>query len=415
MIDLTGYRLTFDDEFNRLSVSATCGDTVWADTRPDSLLRPGVDIGFGQSAFVDSSSGIQPFSIVNGALRIEAAPATGAAADLVHPGLWSSGLIQASNTFSQAYGYFEMRADLPEGAGSWPGFWLLNADGHWPPELDIVETFGANPSALTNSVHTGETGQHTYQTVWTHQPTLTSGFHTFGALWTPTTITFTYDGDAIGQIDTPADMHSAMYPVVALAMSRGVPGTTDDPRAMLVDYVRAYSSDADAVAVALQPLASPDGADTSNLHGAVPASGGHTAVPVLDGSDTLTFHVSGDLWNGGPAFTVAVDGVRLAGVYEVSADHGAGQVQDVTLHGNFGTGAHTIDVSFINDAAGPATYDTATGWHMNDRNLYVSGFSLDGTEHGIEAVMANPASRGCDWLDPHAAVLVDNGTATFHI
>ncbi|MCE4225132.1 family 16 glycosylhydrolase [Methylobacterium sp. C25] len=409
MIDLTGYRLTFDDEFNQLSVSATGSGTVWADTRPDSLLRPGVDIGFGQSAFVDSSTGIQPFSITNGALRIEAAPATGAAADLVYPGLWSSGLIHAAETFSQTYGYFEMRADLPEGAGSWPGFWLLAADGHWPPELDIVETFGADPTTLTNSVHTGQTGEHTFQTVWTNQPTLSAGFHTFGALWTPTTITFYYDGTAIGELATPADMHGAMYPVIALAMSRGVEGTTDDPRSMLVDYVRAYSADPSATAVALQHIASPDGADTSDLHGAVAA----TVGPPASGSDTLTFHVSGDLWNGGPEFTVTVDGQRVGGIFEVTADHGSGARQDISLTGDFGAGPHVVAVTYINDGQGQPVYDPATGWHMNDRNLYVSGFSFDGAEHGVEAMTANNASGGCDWLDTQAAVFVNNGTATF--
>ena len=140
MIDLTGYHLTFDEEFNNLSVSATGTGSVWADTRPGSILSPGVDIGYGQSAFVDPSTGIQPFSLTDGALRIRAAPAPESASALIGQANWTSGLVHSKNSFAQTYGYFEMRALLPAEAGTWPAFWLLSADGQWPPEIDVVET-----------------------------------------------------------------------------------------------------------------------------------------------------------------------------------------------------------------------------------------------------------------------------------
>lgn len=419
MLDLTGYRLTFDDEFTTLSVSANGTGTTWADTRPLSLMRPGVDIGFGQSAFVDpSTTGIQPFALADGALRITAAPATGQVADLVYPGLYASGLLHTMNSFSQAYGYFEMRAQLPAEPGTWPGFWLLRADGHWPPELDVVETYGANPTALVSSVHTGLNGGDTFQQVWTSQPTLVTGFHTFGALWTPQTVTFYYDGDAVGQLATPSDMQGAMYPLIALAMSRDVPGITGHANSMLVDYVRAYSSAASAVAVPLGSVSSPDGLSTADLHGATtstPATPTPAPATAPVAAAGLTLHVSGDMWAGGPKFTVAVDGHQVGGVYEVTAEHAAGATQDVTIAGSFTPGAHTVAVTFINDAHGTPTYDPSSGWHMNDRNLYVSGLSLGGVDYGVDAMTANSAARGCDWLDPHAAVMVDNGTATFGV
>ena len=69
MLDLTGYGLTFDDEFNSLSISQNGTGTVWSDIRPGSRMGPNADIGFGNSAFVDPASGVNPFSLQNGALQ----------------------------------------------------------------------------------------------------------------------------------------------------------------------------------------------------------------------------------------------------------------------------------------------------------------------------------------------------------
>lgn len=72
MLNLTGYHLTFDDEFNSLSISQNGTGTVWSDIRPGSRMGPNADIGFGNSAFVDPASGVNPFSLQNGALVITA-------------------------------------------------------------------------------------------------------------------------------------------------------------------------------------------------------------------------------------------------------------------------------------------------------------------------------------------------------
>jgi len=51
---------------------------------------------------------------------------------------YTEGAIHTANSFSTAYGYFEMSAQLPANAGPgvWPAFWMLG--NGWPPEDDIA-------------------------------------------------------------------------------------------------------------------------------------------------------------------------------------------------------------------------------------------------------------------------------------
>ncbi|WP_378975729.1 hypothetical protein [Methylobacterium komagatae] len=122
LIDLTGYRLTFDDEFNTRSISQTGQGTTWADIRSQWRFDENSDIGFGRSSFVDAASGYDPFNVQGGALTITAVPDK---TKYGYPGSWESGLITTQGNFSQTYGYFEMRADLTDTKGGWDAFWML--------------------------------------------------------------------------------------------------------------------------------------------------------------------------------------------------------------------------------------------------------------------------------------------------
>ena len=278
MLDLTGYQLTFDEEFNSISISQG-GGTVWSDIRPGSRMSPVADIGFGNSAFVDSASGSNPFSLHNGALDITAVPAS---SDIVGPGQWASGLISTQYSFAQEYGYFEMRAMLPADVGVWPAFWMLPASGAWPPELDVFEAYGGpwdiGTAHTASTFYGGSPGADNYEQIWSNQPSMTTGFHTYGVMWDPQHITFYFDGNVTGQLPTPPDMHQPMYLLADLAM-QALSGVTSDPKHFDLDYIRAYSNNPNSTAVALAPISSPDGVDTSNLHGATHAPAGTTTEP----------------------------------------------------------------------------------------------------------------------------------------
>lgn len=93
--------------------------------------------------------------------------------------------------------------------------------------------------------------------------------------------------------------------------------------------------------------------------------------PIGAGADSLVLSVSEDAYLGDAQFTISVDGVQQGGAFTTSASHAAGQTQTLTIAGAFAMGAHTVTVNFLNDA-----YGGAAGL---DRNLFVSGATLNGT------------------------------------
>jgi hypothetical protein len=86
--------------------------------------------------------------------------------------------------------------------------------------------------------------------------------------------------------------------------------------------------------------------------------------------DVLDLHVSEDAWQGDAQFTVTVDGKAVGGTYTATASHAAGATQDFALTGSWGSGAHVVGISFINDAYG--------GTAVTDRNLYLNQATYDG-------------------------------------
>jgi beta-glucanase (GH16 family) len=120
-----------------------------------------VNPGYGPTSAPDAN----PCSVTGEGLRVKVMdrPAD-VPADAVGGRPYLSGQLQTKGSFAQQYGYFEARAKLPQGAGVSGAFWLLPADGSWPPELDVVESDGGGALAMT--AHTLQTGAHTANEHW---------------------------------------------------------------------------------------------------------------------------------------------------------------------------------------------------------------------------------------------------------
>ena len=161
---------------------------------------------------------------------------------------YTSGLLTTQKSFTQTYGYFEVRAKVPTGQGVWPGFWLLPADGSWPPEVDALEANGTNKVYTT--VHTDASGSPSAVGFTTDVNNISSAFHTYGVLWNAQSISFYIDGTEVASTPTPADMHKPMYLLMNLAIGGNFPGSAPanfTGADMKIDYVRAYSLGSSAI------------------------------------------------------------------------------------------------------------------------------------------------------------------------
>ena len=281
---------------------------------------------------------------------------------------YTSGMLETSGVFSQSGGYFEIRAQTPAATGFWPAFWLLPTAYY--PEIDILEqpnNSGSNTQYWTRtSTPTDDSGGFTDTGV-----DVTQGFHTYGFLWTSNSIQYVFDGTPVGWPHDlpPALVGLQMYMIANLAVGGqwswpGLP-PANASSTYTIDYIRAYSTDPTVPAVSLEPISSPDGADTTPvLLPSIPP----VPPPVGTGKDSLVLYMAEDAYQGDAQFSVSIDGKPYGGVFTTQANHASGQTQAFTIHGNFGQAKHEVTVNFLND------FSDSGG----DRNLFMSGASLDG-------------------------------------
>jgi len=168
-------------------------------------------------------------------------------------GHWQSGLLASvdanGNGFSQQYGYFEMRAKLPAGAGVWPAFWLdsLVPAGSGDPsyEVDALEYYGQFTGAFAATTHLwprdGSAATTANQIVTVAPDALTSDFHVYGVSVEADWTIIYLDGAEVWRTATPPQHAHRLSILVDLALGGGWPITdTPSPSYMYVDYIRAY-------------------------------------------------------------------------------------------------------------------------------------------------------------------------------
>jgi hypothetical protein len=186
---------------------------------------------------------LNAFTVHDGILRLTTDRAPPELQPFLYGQKYTSGLMTTRLSFSQLYGVFEMRARLPKGRGLWPAFWLVPADGSWPPEIDIFETLGQEPSVVYTTVHSKAQGKYEKFGKVNRVADTSADFHTYAVDWQKEEIAFYFDDVEIFRTPTPADLHKPMYMIINVAVG-GWPGDPDEttrfPVAMEIDWVRVW-------------------------------------------------------------------------------------------------------------------------------------------------------------------------------
>ena len=310
--------------------------------------------------------GYNPFTIENGTLAITAdaiddpSSATGAFE-------FTSGMISSQSSFWQTYGYFEIAAELPEGAGAWPAFWLLPVDNSWPPEIDILEAFGDQP----NQVHSAVIGSSGTAEAWSQVDT-SGGTHTYGVLWTPYEITFYVDGVETMSTPTSSELHDPMYMLANLAIGGPWAGDADPSLSaeFKIDSIAAYQLHEytlenytlrETATTNTRYVQGTNGNDT--VHG----SGANDVINGRLGTDTLIGGGGDDSYIVNSISTVVVEAFD-GGIDEVRSSMGFAlpdHVENLYLVGNNGSKDATGN-ALPNIIVGNGGNNVITGGHAND-------------------------------------------------
>lgn len=131
-----------------------------------------------------------------------------------------SGMVTSYPGLSFEYGYLQIVASIPTSDGLWPALWLAATNLKWPPEMDILEAWGANGHykqffASTYFHYRGPSGLKSI-----HMPikpaSAAMGWHTFALSWTKTQLTWLLDGKEV--LTTHQNIpHQKMYLIADLA------------------------------------------------------------------------------------------------------------------------------------------------------------------------------------------------------
>jgi beta-glucanase (GH16 family) len=171
---------------------------------------------------------------------------------------YTSARINTGGRFSQAYGRFEARIQLPSGKGIWPAFWTLgdnigDPNVGWPKcgELDIMEVVG-DFSVNHGSAHgPGYSGGNPLTGVYYSGVNLAASFHTYAMEWEPGEVRWYVDNN-LYERRTRADLPPGtnwvydhpFFIILNIAVGGNWPGSPDGstsfPQTMKVDYVHVY-------------------------------------------------------------------------------------------------------------------------------------------------------------------------------
>lgn len=204
---------------------------------------------------------------------------------------YASGAIETYGKWAQAYGYFEVRAKMPGGKGTWPAFWMLPDRGPaykseeertWMgskykdkpigqgTEIDVFEIMGSwvDPKTGAGKSHSGYFWGYNGKSAWGNYALANNGagpehyvvpnqnteFHLYGVAWGPGQLDYYVDGVKVLSREEPPTMTKVgtapHYMILNVALKyddwtpNKIPIADIDanlPRTMEIDYVKVWS------------------------------------------------------------------------------------------------------------------------------------------------------------------------------
>jgi beta-glucanase (GH16 family) len=122
-----------------------------------------------------------------------------------------SGMVTSFPGFKFQYGFVQVVADVPHAAGLWPALWLAAANGQWPPEIDMLESWGVNQEEAAFFHPVGNN--------WSKGNiplSLTQGWQTYSLRWTSSQLTY-YVGNQVVLTVTTRVPERRMYLIANVA------------------------------------------------------------------------------------------------------------------------------------------------------------------------------------------------------
>ncbi|MEP0391871.1 MAG: glycoside hydrolase family 16 protein [Erythrobacter sp.] len=170
---------------------------------------------------------------------------------------YSSARLLTQGLGDWTFGFFEIRAKLPCGTGTWPAIWMLPSepDIEWPAggEIDIMEHVGFEPGIIHHSIHTTafNFSRGTQKTSKHELPTACDAMHKYQLLWAPNMLLFAVDDqpkflfqkESDKKTRWPFDKPQHLLLNVAVGGTWGGQKGIDPsafPARMEVDYVRVF-------------------------------------------------------------------------------------------------------------------------------------------------------------------------------
>ena len=246
-----GYNLVFQDEF---SAGTMLDERKW-----DYATERNAQGWFNREKQYYTKARSKNSRIENGHLIIEAH------AEELDPAVypdWSgqkytSARIVTRGRASWAYGFFEVKAKLPCGRGTWPAIWTLPEDPAviWPTggEIDIMEHVGFEQGVVHQTIHTKafNFSAGTQKTTKFDVPDACIAMHRYQLLWTPEFVLLgiddapklLYKKDKASQSRWPFDQPHHLLLNIAVGGEWGGQKGVDAkafPAKMEIDYVRIY-------------------------------------------------------------------------------------------------------------------------------------------------------------------------------